>query len=412
VSALPDKIALVTPWFSSGNGGAEVFCGGLARALLAIGKDVEILTTCCRDPFHDWGENHLREGASDTDGVPVRRFRVRKRDADLYSKYFGIISHGGGVSDGQEEELLANTINSDAMYEFIASHHGDYLFFFLPYLYGTTYFGVRAARREHAFLIPCLHSEPMAYLGAMQKMFRRVSGCLFLSEPERDFATALYDLSRAEKILLGAGVNREMSGDADRFRSRFGTAGPFALYAGRKVPGKGADLLIRLFTEFAALNPDESLNLVLLGGGDVEIPSAMRRRILSLLPRSHQDIYDAMAACEFLIHPSLYESFSLVMMEAWLHRKAVLVNGECDVTRYHVLRSGGGLYFTSFGEFAETVALLRSNPFLRERLGAAGERYVMANYTWHDTALRFQIFLASIEAQQKLTQNVSPVECF
>ena len=193
---LPEKIALVTPWFHHANGGAEVFCGGLARALTAVGLKVEIFTTCCRDPFQEWSKNHLRAGSETVDGITVRRFEARPRDAALFAHLSRVLDAGGDIAEAQEEELLANSINSDDLCRHITARREEYLYFFLPYLYGTTYHGVFAAGRSRAFLIPCLHNESFAYLVAMQRMFARVRGCLFLSEPERDFATGLYDLSR------------------------------------------------------------------------------------------------------------------------------------------------------------------------------------------------------------------------
>jgi glycosyltransferase involved in cell wall biosynthesis len=399
MNSRPEKIALVTPWFHSGNGGAEVFCGGLARALAGIGHKVEILTTCCRDPFQDWSKNHLRPGEEQLDGITVRRFPVRPRDADLFAHLSRVLDSGGDIAEAQEEEFLVNSINSDDLCRFITAKRDEYLFFFLPYLYGTTFHGVFAAGRSRAFLIPCLHNESFAYLVSMQRMFSRVRGCLFLSEPERDFATGLYDLSRCRHSIIGGGVNPDIRGDAGRFRSARKIAGPFALYAGRKVPGKGADLLLRFFAEYVRMNPGDELGLVLLGGGEIEIPGDLKGRVHSLGVDSAQDIFDGMAACEFLVHPSFYESFSLVMMEAWLHQKPVLVNGECEVTQYHVLRSNAGLYFTNVGEFMETVVLMRSNPGLCHKLGAAGRRYVLEHYQWHDVALRFTEFLDEVRRE-------------
>lgn len=398
VERLPHRLAFVTPWYGNRNGGAEVFCAGLARALQAAGRPVEILTTCCRDPFHDWSENHWPEGETVVDGIRVRRFPVRRRNADRYAHLAGALQRDGGLAPDQEEELLRNSINSDALCRFIADHRREYLFFFLPYLYGTTWFGVRECLPEHAFLIPCLHNEPFAYLGLMQQMFRRVRGCLFLSPPERDFASALYDLTDVFQAVMGGGLDRLTPGTPERFRQRSGLDAPFLLYVGRKVAGKGADLLLRYFGDYVALFPEEKdLHLVLIGSGDLHIPEDLRARVHSLRAETAEEVYDAMAACEIFVQPSFLESFSIVLMEAWLNRRPVLVNGQCEVTTYHALASNGGLYFSSFGEFAECVRLLRTNPLLGHRLGMNGERYVTENYLWADTVSRLQRFLAELE---------------
>lgn len=391
------SVALVTPWFGNSNGGAEVFCSGLARALHHIGREVEVLTTCCRDPFCSWDENSLPAGESNDHGIAVRRFRVRGRNASLYAHYSGIIDRGGNISRQQEDEFIRNSINSDGLCHYISEHAGEYLFFFLPYLYGTTYFGLRAAPRDHSFLIPCLHNEPFAYLELMQELFSLPAGCLFLSRPERDFASALYDISAKKQLLLGGGLAPEVTADPARFRAKWNIEGPFVLYVGRKVPGKGADLLVRYYDRLRSVYPSLRFKLVLLGSGEFQIPPGLEKRVFSFSGLSTQDIHDAMAGCEFLVHPSFFESFSLVMMEAWLHGKAVLVNGECAVTQYHVVQSNGGLYFTSFGEFCETMRLLAEDPGLCRRLGNAGRKYVLGNYTWPSTVGRLQEFLRELE---------------
>lgn len=390
---LSKKIALVTPWFSTGNGGAEVYCGGLAQALRAIGKDVEILTTCCPHPFVDWSENRMPAGTESVNGVVVRRFPVRRRDASLYAQLATIIDRGGAISPVQEADLIANSIHSDEMYDYIARCGDSTLFFFMPYMYGTTVSGVKAAG-HNAFLIPCLHNEPFAYLPTIRAMFHRARGCLFLSQPERDFASAIYELNSTPQLLIGGGVNLAAKGSQSAFRERHDLKHPFALYVGRKVPGKGADLLLKYFAGYLSHYTDDELRLVMVGAGDLEIPAELHDRVLSLYYESVEHVYDAMAACEFLIQPSFYESFSLVMMEAWVNGRAVLVNGQCDVTRHHVLSSNGGLYFTSFAEFCETVRLLRCNGRLCQALGVNGRKYVETHYTWAETASRFQNFLA------------------
>jgi glycosyltransferase involved in cell wall biosynthesis len=393
------KIAFVIPWFGS-SGGAEAFCAGLARNLAELGREVEVLTTCCASSFRDWGENHLPPGESREQGFIIRRFPVRRRDASLYAHYSGVIDRGGTLTRDQERELLENSINSDALYEHITQHRDEYHFFFLPYLYGTTLFGMQAAPVENAHVIPCLHNEAFAYLPAMQEMFRRASGALFLSEPERNFATTLYDLSAARIALIGGGVSASIRGQAERFRQQSGIAGRFILFVGRKVPGKGADLLLKYFADYAP-QASPGVRLVLLGPGEIDVPAPISDRVISTNAETAQQIFDAMAASEFLVQPSFFESFSLVLMEAWLSGAPVLVNGECEVTLHHVLQSNGGLYFTSYGEFAETANLLLSDAILRRQLAAAGRDYVLANWTWPDTLRRFQNYVAELERGQE-----------
>jgi len=91
-----------------------------------------------------------------------------------------------------------------------------------------------------------------------------------------------------------------------------------------------------------------------------------------------------------LCQPSYYESFSLTTMEAWLSGRPALVSGRSAVTRGHVIRSKGGLWFESFDEFASVVDWLVANPDKATRMGQNGRRYVQQNYTWPLVLDRFE----------------------
>jgi hypothetical protein len=88
-SYVPYKIAFVIPWYGNHTGGAEVFCKGLASSLAALGRDVTVLTTCCRDPFHDWSKNHLPAGEERDGEVRVLRFPVSPQDRTTISSSTG-----------------------------------------------------------------------------------------------------------------------------------------------------------------------------------------------------------------------------------------------------------------------------------------------------------------------------------
>lgn len=67
------KLAFVTPRFGPGVvGGSEALSREIALGLAGRGWEVEVLTTCAVDHY-TW-ENALVPGASEEDGVTVRRF--------------------------------------------------------------------------------------------------------------------------------------------------------------------------------------------------------------------------------------------------------------------------------------------------------------------------------------------------
>ena len=140
-------------------------------------------------------------------------------------------------------------------------------------------------------------------------------------------------------------------------------------------------------------------DVVLIGGGGVRIPGRLSADILDLGFVSAQDKGDAYAAALALCQPSLLESFSLVMMEAWLAGTPALVHGRCAVTRDHCLASNGDLFFEDYFEFVEALEVLAGDEALRQRMGAAGRAYVLANYTWDRVTDNYLTVLRQVGAR-------------
>jgi glycosyltransferase involved in cell wall biosynthesis len=93
------------------------------------------------------------------------------------------------------------------------------------------------------------------------------------------------------------------------------------------------------------------------------------------------------------------ESFSLVVLEAWVDRVPVMVNGSCGPTREHCERSGGGLWFTSYPEFEAALNRLVADADLRTALGQAGRAYVDRYYEWPVLIARYAEFLTTVVAR-------------
>ena len=76
--------------------------------------------------------------------------------------------------------------------------------------------------------------------------------------------------------------------------------------------------------------------------------------------------------------------------------RPVLVNSACRVLEGQCVRSGGGLFYRGYSEFAAALRMLAESPGLRAALGAAGKSYVRREYHWDVVEERTSRFLASI----------------
>jgi len=89
----------------------------------------------------------------------------------------------------------------------------------------------------------------------------------------------------------------------------------------------------------------------------------------------------------------VFESFSYVLMEAWVAGTPGLVYEPCTVTTDFVRQANGGLYFRDYEEFETCVSLLLSQSALRARLGAQGRAYVLDHFAWERVAQRYEQLL-------------------
>ncbi|HSD27030.1 MAG TPA: glycosyltransferase family 4 protein, partial [Vicinamibacteria bacterium] len=378
---MPDTLAFVAPWYGRDiAGGAEAECRATARALRDRGVPVEILTTCARDHASPWADHHP-DGVTEEDGFVVRRFKVRPRDPERYGRLQWRLSHGGTLTSFEEEDFVRDSVNSNDLYAYLGGERDRYWYAFIPYCFGTTWEGALVAP-ERSLLIPCLHDEPFAQLKWTRRILRAVRAVCFHVPAERALAESLAGADAERFHLVGEGVDAPPPGDGARFRRTHRVLDPFLLYAGRKAAEKNTPLLVEYFARYKLTHPGSRVKLLLIGSGGVRIPGRLSADILDLGFIPLQDKADAYAAALALCQPSLLESFSLVMMEAWLAGAPSLVHGRCAVTRDHCLASNGGLFFEDYFEFVEALELLARDEALRQRMGEAGRAYVLANYTW------------------------------
>jgi glycosyltransferase involved in cell wall biosynthesis len=382
------KTGFVIPWYGENiPGGAESQCRSVVKALMKLGVQADVLTTSVERFRSDWSHNFHPEGTTVEAGVTVRRFPVRQRDTATFDQVNYKFMHNLAVTASEERVYMAEMINSPRLYKFIADHQEEYAFLFIPYMFGTTYWGSQVCP-ERSVLIPCLHDESYARMHLIRQMCESVRGILFNSAAERQLAETLYRLDPRRMSVVGEPVDCTWTADPTRFRKKYGVS-DFLLYAGRTEKGKGADLLVDYFCRFLRETGSRK-SLVFIGGGEVGIPESYRSRIIKLGFVPVQDKYDAYAASVALCVPSVMESFSLVTMESWLAGRPVIVNAQCPVTTDFCIQSNGGLYFSDYAEFREILNFYVENPELCSVLGGNGRQYVLANFEPEVVACRYQ----------------------
>jgi len=358
------------------NGGAELHARYIAERL-APHADVEVVTTCARD-YVTW-KNELAAGLESVNGIAVRRFPVdHERDPhDFGRQSRRVFDHPHSVAN-ELAWLDSEGPASRKMVDYLAGTDAfDFLILF-SFRYFHAYHAARRAPAK-AILVPTAERDPAIGLSIFGPVFRGVRGIMYNSHEERAMIQAATQNEAVPGVVVGVGSDVPERADAARFRSKFKLHRPFAIYIGRIDENKGCKELFEHFRRYAATFP-HGLDLVLIGSAIMPVPDHPRIHHLGFL--DDRDKFDALAASDLLIMPSYFESLSMVALEAWGMGKPVLANGRCDVLKGQCIRSGAGLYYESYEEFAETLYALESKGPLHARLGRNGREYFRTNYAW------------------------------
>lgn len=374
------------------NGGAELHARYIAERL-APHASVEVVTTCARD-YVTWRNEHPA-GTETVNGVAVRRFRV---DHERDPREFGrrserVFRHTHSIAD-ELAWLKSEGPASRGMIAYLAAAPFDFVFLF-SYRY---YHAFHAARQlpGRAILVPTAERDPAIGLSIFGPVFRSVRAIMYNSHEERAMIEAASGNADVPGVVVGVGSDLPDSAEGQRFRQTFNIQRPFAIYVGRIDENKGCGELFDYYRRYAATFP-RGLDLVLVGSAIMPVPDHPRIHHLGFL--ADQDKFDAMAAADLLIMPSYFESLSMVALEAWGMGKPVLANGRCDVLKGQCIRSGAGLYYERYEEFAETLYSLESNGPLHARLGRNGRDYFRAHYSWPVIERKYLDMLARLQKE-------------
>ena len=390
---MTNNFAFVVPRYGKKvAGGCETLVREFAERLAKNGDNIDVLTTCAIDN-RTW-ENALKEEESVEDKVNVKRFLVDERNLEEWIPYQIELSENKLLPLEKQLLWMKNSVNSTGLYNYIKSNHEKYrAIFFAPYLFGTTFWGSLIAPQK-SILIPCLHDEIYAYTDVVASMFRQVRGFVFNAEPEKFLAKSLYgDSIKGDSVGMGFILisDKERESLTPYFEEDFN----YIIYFGRKETGKNVHLLVDYFV---SLKNDKKLpsdlKLVIAGGGsfdDLQRKEAkLRDDIIDIGYTSEKDKQRLIKHSVALCQPSVNESFSIVIMEAWGLKVPVLVSGFCKVTSYHVKNSNGGFTFSNKREFATSINNLIEEKRINNHLRAEnGYNYVKTNYNWDTIIQKF-----------------------
>lgn len=373
------KLAVVVPRYGAGIAGGAAHQGrGFAQAAAARGWQVEVWTSCAQSHY-DWHNNHPA-GVEQDGQVTVRRFPITQRPLAEHSRLEDKLVHGRGLEPKEQYAWLHSGVHSAPLYAHVKKQAARVdLIVALPYASTLVQYATWSAP-DKVMLWPCLHDEAYAYMETTRLLLEGVWGVTFNSPEEGELALERLQIQPRRQAVLGQAV-------ALTYAPREAGKGERPLlYVGRLEGGKNLSTLYEYVRRY--YEEGGGLRLQVAGQGPLQPPRHVAFEHLGFV--SEEEKAAAYGAALALCQPSLMESFSLTIMESWLAGRPALVHGNCAVTRGHVARSQGGLWFHTYEEFVAAVEWLRAHPDLAARMGRNGRTYVEANYTWPAMVERFE----------------------
>jgi glycosyltransferase involved in cell wall biosynthesis/SAM-dependent methyltransferase len=286
------------------------------------------------------------------------------------------------------------------MREALESEHQRFSTVHLCHYFGGSTHRLSGVVPAKTIIHPFIHDEPQLYHPVMRDLFAGSRGVICNSLAEVALAAkAPLGLLPTSCRPIGNGV--AMLGRCDptlparRFRKRH------LLYIGRLIPEKNLFTLIDWIDRYNNENPAEPpLELHMIGTGPLsEDPRIKDRTYIHCLGRLPEEIKEHyLRDLLALVQPSLLESFSLVMLEAWAQKTPVIVHADCLATRLQVQQASGGFAVRDAAEFRRVVDSLVHHMELAGHLGESGQQYALTNFRWDRVVARF------LEARKSLLE--------
>jgi glycosyltransferase involved in cell wall biosynthesis len=233
----------------------------------------------------------------------------------------------------------------------------------------------------------------------LRRLFNKAFGKNFLENANA--ILALTDYERSQLIQLGIqedkivvipnAINPEdfcSSPPNGYFRSLFKLKNEdIVLFVGRLHIAKGLDTLVKAFS---LLKGRENLKLVLAGPDDGMLESLQRlvaslqlkEKVLFTGYLNRKQVLAALNDATVVVYPSMREGFGLVVIEAGMAGKPVIVSNHPSMSYVKKGHSGLTVEYGNIMQLKAAMEKLLDNTLLSLKLGQNGRKYVLGNFTW------------------------------
>jgi|GEM_PF-5531937 len=256
---------------------------------------------------------------------------------------------------------------------------------------------------DRTFFMPLCHDEVISSEISFKKIVEEVDGFFFLTPEEKNIVEKNNNLRNKPFVYSMYFINGEKETTTE-----VETPVNYILYAGRQSSQKNFYEMTEFFSRYKKRNPRD-LKLVTIGkiyNGGQRVSSEDIIDLGFIDNRQKKEIYSHAKA---LVIPSLYESLSIVLLEALYYCTPVIVNGKCDVLQGQCIRSGGGIWYDNYGEFEAILNRITEDKELVDQMVRSGYQYVKNVYSREKVLERFNRLVFELKGDDGL-DNINAVD--
>lgn len=399
-------IVCLTPSFPPFPGGGERYAGALMQEIGRRGHRVTVVTSTAEQERHFWQGSPPQAAVEETAvsnltilRCPIRPLRGGWRGLLFWRKLMVLLSQ----MPGDQTAVLAHLAQRIPPIQSLAATlsqithpidliHGFNISWEHPMLVGWQF----AQQRKLPFV-----TTPFAHLGSghdrvalnstmdhQRRMLREAAAVLTLTDIERH-GLARYGVDLSHIATIGGGLDPLPDPvPAGEVMARRGVKRPFLLFIGRHNQEKGAIHAAQAVSHLR--QQGQPLQLLLIGQRTAEfdrfysqLSPAQQTGIRPLGLLSEADKHALIDEAEMLLLPSRSDSFGIVLLEAWAHRKPVIgarSGGIPGVIDEH--QNGLLVEFGDVDGLARAIAQLHHNPAQRQEFGNHGWHKTQTVYSW------------------------------
>ena len=243
-------------------------------------------------------------------------------------------------------------------------------------------------------LHPTVHDEPALHFSIFDQLFRAPDAFAFSTQEEVDLVARRFHLAPRGEV-IGIGVDLAAC-DLARCSASSGRRSP-----ARRISSTSAESTKEKARASCTTTSCATSATIPATSSSCSSVSGSRRS------PEHADVlltgfvdYDvrdsALAGALALVQPSSFESFSMILTEAFAQGRPALVQARSEVLVGHAVRSGAAIPYSDGREFARALHDLVTDPTRAETLGARGRAYVAEHYAWDVVMDRYERLLQDV----------------